>query len=252
MGQEGYEEEGVRNRAIYGSEHGINGNKNLQNWVFWGKPLSAEEQYYENRSLMWDKPDGDAEDNSESHRRRYCNKMKCYCKQICITIALFCIKGFGILNVTNNSLSFWTSLGRRQRKHLWMLALRSDLGELKDAVLCGGDGSERREQQVLERRRQKKDKGCTIWWQSWRVWGTCAWLSRSGWRLGHRRSKICEVKALHTDRKAELSFTRGERDNPWLNLTAKCGVGFLFCFGLGFFLTRERHICAVRNTAQKP
>lgn len=111
---------------------------------------------------MRDKPDGDAEDNSESCRRLYCNKIKCYCKQICITIALFCIKGFGILNPTDNSLSFWTSSGRRQRKHLWMLALRSNLGETKDAVLCVGDGSESGEQQVLERIGIKKDKACTI------------------------------------------------------------------------------------------
>lgn len=65
-GQKGYEGEGEREGVIYGSEYGISGNKKLQNWELWGKSFLAEERYYEDTNLMWDKPDGDAEDNSDS------------------------------------------------------------------------------------------------------------------------------------------------------------------------------------------
>ena len=41
-------------------------NQNLQNLEFWGKSLLAGEWYYENTSLMWDKPAGDVEDNPEN------------------------------------------------------------------------------------------------------------------------------------------------------------------------------------------
>lgn len=67
-------------------------------------------KYYENTSLMQDNPAGDVEDNPESQSKTLLQNRVLLQTDLYRSCLLY-IKGFWILNATNNPPDFCTSLG---------------------------------------------------------------------------------------------------------------------------------------------